>query len=260
MKQLIIASALCLCSAGAIAGVHIETITRDIKTQAPDGAPQTMLVQDGKLKTSSGKSNSMIIKGGNIYIVNDEKKSYREMTKEQMQKMAGQANAAMSQMQERMKNMSPEQRAMMEKMMGDKIPGGMPGAKPDVWASQDTGKSETVDGRKCKVWNLTRNGKPFEEVCVVPYATLGGKEDLEKAFREMAEAFAEFTKGMPNADAGVKARLDVRGYPVRSRPYDASGKLRGTETVLAKWAEEAIPAAAFDVPKGYTKEAMPSFH
>jgi hypothetical protein len=259
MNKLLVVSALSVFAAGASAGVRIENVTRDIKTKTPDGATQTMLVQDGKMKTSAGKNNSMIIKDGTIYIVDDQRKSYREMTREQMKQMASQANAAMTQMQERMKNMPPEQRAMMEKMMGDKIPGGMGGGKPDVWASKDTGKSETVDGRKCKVWNITRNGQPFEELCVVPFSTLAGKEDLEKAFRELTDAFSEFAKGMPNAESGTKARIDVNGYPVRARAYDASGKYRGTETVLSKWAEETIPAAQFDVPKGYKKEAMPSF-
>ena len=62
---------------------------------------------------------------------------------------------------------------------------------------------------------------------------------------------------MPNADAAVKARTSVNGYPVRTRGFDASGKLRGTETVLTKWVEEALPASAFDIPAGYKKQEMP---
>jgi Domain of unknown function (DUF4412) len=258
MKMLFTACTALLAT-GAFAGVRVETVTRDIKTKAPDGAVQTVLVQDGKMRTNTGRSGSMIIKNSTIYIINDQQKSYREMDKAQMQQMAGQASAAMAQMQERMKNMSPEQRAMMEKMMGGKVPGGMgtPGTA-DTWESKDTGKSDTVEGRKCRLWTLSRNGKLFEELCVVPFSSLPGKEDFEKTFKELAEAFSEMTKGMPNADEAVKARTAINGYPVRTRPYDASGKLRGTENVLTKWAEESIDAATFDVPKGYKKQAMPT--
>jgi hypothetical protein len=43
------------------------------------------------------------------------------------------------------------------------------------------------------------------------------------------------------------------------RRYDAQGALRKSETVLTKWVEEAVPAAAFDVPAGYTKQELPNF-
>ena len=257
MKTFLLVSTLALATS-AVAGVRVETVTRDIKTKTPDGPTHTVLVQDGKVRTTSGHGGTMIISGDMIYIVNDEQKSYREMTKAQMQQMAGQAGAAMAAMQERMKNMSPEQRAMMERMMGGQVPGGMsPAGKPDTWDAKDTGKSDTAEGRKCRVWNLLRNGKLLEELCVVPFSSLPGKEDFEKTFKELAEVFAEVTKGMPNADNAAKARMTVNGYPVRTRPYDASGKLRGTENVMTKWAEETVAASSFQVPKGYKKQAMP---
>jgi hypothetical protein len=256
MKKLILAAAMVI-AGSAHGGVRIETVTRDIKTQSPDGPASVLLVQDGNVRTSGDRGNSVIIKDGSIYILDDDEKTYRQMDRAQMQQMAGQASAAMAQMQARMKDMPPEQRAMMERMMGGQLPGGMSSGKPDVWAAQDTGKNDTVAGRQCRVWNLTRNGKPFEELCVVPYPSLAGKENLEKAFRDLADAFGDLAQAMPNADAGAKGRLDVKGYPIRTRSYDAGGKYRGSETVLSKWAEESIPAATFEVPKGYAKQSMP---
>ncbi len=256
MKTVVLISSLLLATSAA-AGVRVENVTRDIKTKVVDGATQTVLVQDGKIRVSSGKDNGMILKGNTILIVDDGKKTYTEMDKEQMKKMAAQASAAMKQMQDKLKNMPPEQRAMMEKMLGNQIPGGLDSSKPDVYDTKNTGKTETVEGRKCAVWNLSRNGKLFEEMCVVPFSSLPGKEDFEKSFKEMAEAFAEFTKGMPSVTNQVTVRSNVNGYPVRTRSYDAAGKLRGTETVLTKWVEESVPAASFEVPKGYKKKEMP---
>lgn len=257
MKQVIFASLLV--AATASAGIRVENVTRDIKTKVADGPTQTVLVQDGKIRASSGRDNAMILKGTTITIIDDGRKSYTEMDKEQMKKMASQASAAMTQMQEKLKNMPPEQRAMMEKMMGSQMPGGMPTDKPDVYESKNTGKTDTAEGRKCAVWNLLRNGKLIEELCVVPFSSLPGKENFEKSFKELAEAFAEFSKGMPNVENQVQVRSNVNGYPVRTRSYDAAGKLRGTETVMTKWVEESVPAASFEVPKGYKKKEMPSF-
>src|SRR4029079_13123170 len=143
MKKLLFVSAT-LFASGAFAGVHIENTTRDIKTKAPQGHVQTILVQDGKLHSSTG-SGAFTLRGDNIVMVDDKRQQYREMTKEDMKKMAEQAGAAMKRMQDQMKNMKPEQRAMMEKMMGSKMPGGM-GAmgganKPDVWEAKDLKKT-----------------------------------------------------------------------------------------------------------------------
>jgi hypothetical protein len=259
MKNLISIAALCAVASTGIAGVRIENVTRDIATKVADGAPSIVQVQDGKIRSSRGMDGGMIIAGTTITMIDDKRKQYREMDKESMKKMAGKASDAMAQMQERMKNMTPEQRAMMEKMMGGQIPGGVTNDKPDVYESKDTGKNDTVEGRKCRIWHINRNGQLLEEMCVVPFSSLPGKEDFEKAFKALADAFSDLASAMPNVDKSVKARTAVNGYPVRIRPYDGAGKLRGTETVLTKWVEEAIPASAFQVPAGYKKAEMPKF-
>ena len=257
MKKLLLASATLLAS-GAFAGVHIDNITRDVGTKEQKGGVHTTLVQNGMMRTNSTDTGAVIIKSGSMIMIDDKRKQYREMTKEDMKKMAAGASAAMARMQEQMKNMKPEQRAMMEKMMGDKIAGGMgtPG-KADTWDSKDTGKTATVEGRSCKVWILSRNGAPFEELCVVPYGSLPGKEDLQKVFKDFADAFADIAKNAPGADQAAKARAAINGYPVRTRTYEGDGKFRSTETIMTKWVEESIPASAFDVPAGYKKMEMP---
>jgi hypothetical protein len=178
-----------------------------------------------------------------------------------MKKMADQAGAAMKRMQEQMKNMKPEQRAMMEKMMGDKIPGGIGGVgsdKPDVWEAKNLNKTGTVEGRTCTVWTMSRNGALFEELCVVPFNSLPGKENLQKVFKDFAEAFKDLAKNNPNADQTARAFAAIDGYPVRTRMYEADGKFRNSETVLTKWVEESIPASTFEVPAGYKKKEMPT--
>jgi hypothetical protein len=259
MKTLLLVTATLFAST-AFAGVHIENTTRDIKTKEQKGDLQTILVQDSKMHSSTGHG-AFILKGSSIIMVDDKRKEYREMTKEDMKKMAEQAGAAMKRMHEQMKNMKPEQRAMMEKMMGNKIPGGIGGVgsdKPDTWEAKNLNKTGNVEGRTCQVWSMSRNGALFEELCVVPYNTLPGKENLDKVFKEMAAAFADLAKASPNADQTAKAFAAINGYPVRTRYYEADGKFRPTETVLTKWVEESIPASTFDPPAGYAKKALPT--
>ena len=183
-----------LSSSGAFAGIHVENVTRDITTKAQQGGVQTMLVQDGMMRTNASNGGVVILKGSTIIMIDDKRKTYREMTKEDLKKMAAGAGDMMAKMQEHMKNMTPEQRAQMEKMMGNRIPGGMGTGAPDSWESKNLGTTATVEDRKCQNWNLLRNGVPFQELCVVPYNTLPGKEDFQKVFKEMADAFGDLAQ------------------------------------------------------------------
>jgi hypothetical protein len=257
MSKSLLLCAAALCATAASAGVRIESVTRDIKTQVADGSAQVLMVQDGKIQMDNAKKSGRVILSNSIfYVIDDAKKTYIEMDKATLKKTAEQAGAAMKQMQEHMKNLPPAQRAQMEKMLGDKMPGMMSG-KNDTYEARDTGKSDTADGRKCRLWNLLKNGAVHEELCVVPFETLPGKEDFQKTFKELAESFEGLSKDFPGAGGSFKARTAVNGYPVRVRPFDGEGKLRGTETVLTKWAEESIPAATFEVPAGYKKKELP---
>ena len=253
MKTLLIASAVFL-AATASAGVKIETITRDIKTQVASGPTQLVQVQNGAVRASTA-DGGLILKAGKITFIDDKRKTYIEMDKAAMEDYAKQANAAMAQMQERLKNMPPEQRAQMEKMMGGM---GMPGAptKPSVYDAKNIGKTDTVEGRKCTTWNLLQDGKIIDEMCVVPFASLPGKEDMQKSFKELQEAFAGFANSIPGAAEQAKVRTSIDGYPVRSRPF-VNGKLQGTENVLKSWTEAAIPATTFNVPAGYKRKDLP---
>jgi hypothetical protein len=257
MNKLIISVATLLLATTASAGVRIETTTRDIKTKVADGAAQVVMVQDGKVRMNSPKdANGMILKNSMLYVIDDKAKTYMQMDKSTMKKTADAAGGAMKEMQEQLKNMPPDQRAQMEKMMGGNVPGMMTGKK-DTYEATDTGKGDTAEGRKCRVWNVLKNGKVSEELCVVPFSTLPGKEDFEKTFKELADAFEGMTNGLPGAGDSIKARKAINGYPVRVRYFDEAGKPRAMETVLTKWVDEAIPAATFEVPAGYKKKDLP---
>jgi hypothetical protein len=259
MKNFIWTAVAMLAATQVSAGVRIETVTRDIKTKVADGSAQVMMIQDGRVRMNMPKhANGMILKDSVMYVLDDKKKTYMEMDKETMKKTADQAGAAMKQMREQMDKMPADQRAAMEKMMGGNMPPGMMSGKPDTWDAKDTGKSDTSEGRSCRVWMLNKNGKPHEELCVVPFSSLPGKEDFEKTFRDLADSFEGMAEGLPGATDSIKARKAVNGYPVRIRQFDSTGAERGTETVVTKWVEESVPASAFDIPAGYKKKELPS--
>jgi hypothetical protein len=256
MNKFILIAAAMLGTAQASAGVRIESVTRDIKTQLANGT-QVVMVQDGKIRVNNAKdSNGVILDDSMLYVLDDNGKSYSEIDKATMKKTMDKAGAQMKQIQEQLKNMPPERRAQMEKMMAAHMPGMMSGKK-DTYEVKDTGKNDTSEGRQCHLWNLLKNGKVSEELCVVSFASLPGKEDFEKTFKELADAFAGMASGLPGAGDSIKVRSSIDGYPVRVRGFDDAGNPRGTETVLTKWVEESLPKSTFEIPAGYTKKELP---
>jgi hypothetical protein len=137
----------------AQAGVYIETQESSKATDRP-GQMQRMYVQDGaaRIEQGNGKDSAeyVIFRNDTLYVIDPAKKRYTELDRETIRTIGGAVNSAMEQMREELAKLSPEQRAMVEQMMGSKANAMMAGSGPKpVVAAKDTGQSDTVDGRKC---------------------------------------------------------------------------------------------------------------
>jgi hypothetical protein len=243
----------------AFAGVYVETVDHNLTTGA-SGIKQKMYVQNGVGRFVDGDGRGSLIKGDTMYIIDDQEKSYVVFDKATMQQLATKLNAEMAKLKEQLAKLPPEQRAQMEQMMGGA--GAMLGGGGQKWTVEvaDTGKSDKVEGRNCKLWDVTRNGELDEQICVVPYSALPGKENFQAVFGNFAKVFEEMAKSVPMLSGMMAnefdAQLKTNGYPVRRRGYE-SGKLSDEETLVKVWREEAIPASMFEIPAGYKQKQMP---
>jgi hypothetical protein len=254
MKRIaMIAGGLLLVQA-AHAGVYVELVRREAGSTTSE-LSQKMYVQNGSGRFVDDGGRVSLIKGESMYVIDDSDKTYLEFDKATMQQIATQLNAAMERMKEQLAKLPPEQRAQMEQMMGGAL-----GGKPRTVEVTDTGKSDTVDGRKCKLWDVARDGQLDEQICVAPYASLPGKEDFRAVFAKFARIFEEMAKSVPMLSGMMtnefSAHAKTDGFPVRSRAYE-NGQLTGRETTVQVWREETIPASMFDVPAGYTRKQLP---
>jgi urocanate hydratase len=238
----------------ASAGVYVELRDRNVGSGSSELA-QKMYVQNGLGRFVDAGGRATLIKNGTMYIIDDADKSYIAFDKATMEQLAKKLNGAMEQMKEQLAKLPPEQRAQAEQMM----PGMSGGDQKWVVDAIDTGKSDKVDGRACRVWDIKRNGELDDQLCVVPYSSLPGKENFQAVFANFAKAFEEMAKSAPML-AGMmtnefSAQAKVNGFPVRTRAYE-EGKLGDTEHVMSVWREEAIPASMFEVPAGYKQKTM----
>lgn len=248
----------------AQAGVYIEMVDHAV------GADKTTLVQKLYVQGNSGRfvdvpedgnshTTATIIKNGTLYAVDDTDKSYVMLDKPTLEQFGKKLADAMEQVKEQLSKLPPEQRAQAEQALSKQMPGfGGEGQKRTVEAI-DTGKTDKVGGRTCRIWDLKRNGELDEQLCVVPFSALPGKENIQAVFGNFAKVFEDMAKTVPML-AGLMsnefaAQEKINGFPVRSRDYE-NGKLSDIERLMSVWRDETMPAATFEIPAGYRKKSM----
>jgi hypothetical protein len=242
----------------AAAGVYVEMVDKDPDT-GKTTLSQRMYVQGSRGRFVDEDGRATIIKDGTMYVIDDKDKSYVVFDKATMDELAKQLNSAMAQMKEQLAKLPPEQRAQVEQMIAQQMPGMAGDGKKWTVEVIDTGKSDKVDGRSCRLWDVKRNDELDEQLCVVPYTSLPGKENFQAVFASFAKVFEEMAKSVPTLagmmDTEFDAQAKVNGFPVRTRSYE-NGKLGADEQIMTVWREEAVPASMFEVPAGYKQKSI----
>jgi len=255
---------LLLAGAVAQAGVVYETVERDLPS-GQETAVSTLQVQDGSMRVDTLKAgqkapeSSMIFTGDAIIGIDHNKKQYTHMDRAQLRQLAGQVNQAMKEMESQLASMPPEQRAMVEKMMGKNIPGA---DKPKRVAPTftRTSRTENAAGHTCQVWEGHRDGQKVTEHCIVPYGNLTGGNEMGQVMKSMTAMMDELFSAMDSAwlEGIVRNEWEglrtIDGYPVISRTF-ADGKATD-EYALRSARSASMPAAQFAAPAGYKRKDL----
>ena len=176
------------------------------------------------------------------FVIADTKnQTYRELTFTEMESatkfMQEQMAAARAEMEKQMKDMSPEQRESMEKMLS-KIPAAG-AAKPSAVVVKNTGETKTIGGYNCTKYVATGDGKTI--------SVLWTTQDV-KGFEQLRDDWVALQKRMAATDLG-DAYSKIDGFPMATEIGDV-------KTVVTKVERRTIAASEFDVPAGYKKEAV----
>lgn len=241
---------------------------RIVETQTPingDGAARMTRVwidaQRIRVETADeGGAQVMIFRADQevLWILEPAKKVYREMTKADLERMATQVNDMMAQMQERLKNLPPEQRAMVESMMNRGMGGGMPTETPSKTVYRKVASNEAVGEWSCDRYEGTRDGEKRWDVWTAGWSEVGLSADAFAAFQGLSEFFSTLSQqfGDDMLQVGPGLEQAYEGLPVRRISYrDGSPHMRHEITEIA---DESVDDGAFIVPTDYTKLDMPT--
>lgn len=255
MPRLLCLSALVLAAHGAHAGTILETVTREL---APDGETATAATyaQNGNLRVEGKAGDGVLIfRNDTIYIVNPRERTYVVMDRASMQRMAEQINPALKQMQEQLAQMPPEQRAQMEKMMGERMPGF---GKDKTQEFRKTRRSDRIGGYPCTFVEVLENGALTDELCVAAPSSIRGAQELLDAATKMSVLLKDMLSTLDapwlrqTMERQVANYEKLGGVPVLTRHYSDGKPVH--ETTIKAIRSETIAATSFEVPAGYEQK------
>ncbi len=253
------------------AGVVYEIEVKDHEQSPPKSESIQAAVEGRHLKmgiASGGKGaqGEMIFRGDRreMVVVDHENRTYHLIDEAAVGQIAGQLSEAERMMQEALKNVPEDKRAMIEQMMKQKMP---PGAQAPPARSQSELKKTSERGEKngypCVKYEVLRDGRKIRELWVTDWSNVEGGSDVVGAFEDMADFFSELMSAMPSFGGqggpvdgpGFEHMKELGGFPVVTREFDDDGSLEG-ETFLRSAKRQTIDPDAFDPPSGYKRQEM----
>lgn len=217
------------------------------------------------ISVSSAEAGGMIYHGDKkqMIILDHAQGNYMVIDQQQMDAMASQVGQAMSQMQEALASMPPEQRALAEQMMRQRFPAQPPEQSPAT--INDLGSHGEVAGIECRNYEVIRNGRKVRELCVSDWDDIHGGQETANAIKGVADFF----EGMRQAYAAAggmevfdrqqelfEHMKELDGYPVLYRDFAASGSLE-RQTLLTGARDQSMAPGFFDPPANYQLQELP---
>ena len=196
--------------------------------------------------------------------VNTSNKQYMEIDRASLEKMAESAARVQKEMapqiammHERLKNLPPDQRAMIEQQMGGMVDLGAMESKPVAKVTTVKRGSDEIAGFKCQRYDVMNDKEHVADVCVATDADAGmSKADFStvksamRFLRGMAESAQKMSAGMggPQMSFG-----DIDGVPVSAKDLK-----NGREFRLVKVSDETLDEARFNDYRSLSKKEIPT--
>jgi hypothetical protein len=257
-----LAGAVCLVAANAFAADGVLLVQKVTMGSGPAQSHQIQ-IEPRRMRMESGgpRGTQVFVFDGTrdvMLMIDDGNKTYSEMTKADVDALGGQMSAAMTQMQEAMKNMPPEQRAQVEAMMRGRGAAGRAGMGAATVSKTQYKKvgTDTVGKWTCDKYEGYVDGQKTVDICTVDPKVLGFTAADFAVTRDLA---AFFQKLMP-ANASQLFRLGTpeeqgfSGVPVRS-VSTVGGQTMTSEITEVR--RQSFPDTLFQAPSGYQKQDSP---
>jgi len=254
----------------AFAGSVLEFATREFGHPEPVVGTVQMSTEGVNtrleiISVTSSEAGGLIFHGdrNEMIILDHSQGNYLVIDQNQMQAIASQVSVAMTEMQESLATMPPEQRALAEQMIQGQQAAALAAPSPNI--INDLNSHGTVAGIACRNYEVIRDGRKVRELCVSAWDDIEGGQETAAALKGVADFFEQMRQSFSGTGVmdvfdrqqelfGHMSELD--GYPVLYRDFNASGSLV-RETQLTAAAKQDVSPGYFNPPTGYTLRQLP---
>jgi len=272
MKRYTLLACLLLVALPSAAGVVYEIEVKDHEQSPPKTESMEASIEGRNLKmeiassdwSDRGGRGDMVFRGDRreMVVVYHDDKTYFVLDEETMKALAAQVNEAMSMMDQALANVPEDKRAMVEKMMKDKMPQAQAAPERPKSELKKTGERATHSGYPCVKYEVLLDGRKIRELWVTDWANIEGGAEVGGVFEDMSEFFKELLDSIPQfADGGgadqpfFEHLQELGGFPVVTRDFDDGGDLE-SESTLRSARRRTLDPSAFDPPSGYKRRSM----
>lgn len=254
---------LFLSSKVVIAGEVVEILTKDLKDQSASEETVRLLFSNGLMKMSNSDESEMIFNASaqNMTIVSHADKSYIVMDQNTGSAIKSEMEKAMEQA---LAQVPPEQRAMVENMMKQKMAGmgvpQVPEMETPKTEMRQTSRSETINGYDCTFYEAYRDDQKEGEFCIASWSELDASDNIQNSFKSMSEFMEGFLDQFKEmAPIQMESNpftymKEIGGFPVLSIQY--SNGEPTYQSTLSSITEQDIEDAAFQPPEDYKLQNM----
>lgn len=237
----------------------LTIVSKSTRDQSP---PQitTSYISADRMRMATPEGNEILTEpaAGKFTMIDNRKKEYYVVTKQDMEAFSREMAARMKEMepkmrqaQEQMKNLPPEMQQKMAGLMG--------GFASQISVTKGPG-SRTIAGYKCDNWTVSVGGMSTTEECLtmdVPFPP------------QVWESYKEFADSMKNAMASAGPMMqsmtqlhekmkDLKGLPLATNTtVKVMGKTSVNTQEVTEIKKGPVPSSAWAIPADYKQVESP---
>jgi hypothetical protein len=250
---------LALISGVAHAGVVYDLTNRSLTTPPSASVVTHYFVQGEKVRVAASDGKVVFIfKDQTIYVIDNTARSVSAEKYATLEQIAAKTANTLKQLQDAVASAPADQRAALEQAARQTMELSDHQSQPVARSYRMTGRSESVAGHSCRIWEESENGVKRLELCVAPVKTVPGGAEVLRGMRTLSQYWrgSTFALGVEYGPTPWWSGIDtLGGVPILIREFK-DGKAIG-ETTLTAMRVDLPGASHFDLPVGYSVQEQP---